>query len=120
MVHPENVNTILGGSSGLFVCAASGNPLPEITWNQNSTVLSNNSRIKIYKKLVTESGLGFVTSTLEACHIEDPSIYSCTARNERGSDVDSFEITVNSDEGGNTRTRLFSIFEHVKCFMSTS
>jgi len=110
LVHPENVSTILGGSSGLFVCAASGNPLPEITWNQNSTVLSSNSRIKIYKKLVTESGLGFVTSILEACHVEDPSIYSCTATNELGSDVDNFEVTVNTNEGGNTKYLLSQTF----------
>ena len=102
---------ILGGSSGLFVCAAAGTPLPVITWNQNNTVLSNDSRIKIYTKLVTESGLGFVTSTLEACHIGDPSVYSCSAVNERGSDFDSFEVTVNTDEGGNANH-----FEHVKCF----
>ena len=63
-----------------------------------------------------ESGLGFVTSTLEACHIEDPSIYSCTATNERGSDFDSFEVTVNTDEGGNTRL----LFEHVKYFVASA
>ena len=77
---------------------ASGDPNPAISWNRGGTVLNNDSRVTIYEKLVTESGVKFVQSILELCSAEeaDAGQYSCFADNTIGNDTASFMLIVNA------------------------
>ena len=86
------------GNTVTFVCVASGNPNPSISWNRGDSVLSNDSRVTIYEDLVTENAMTFVQSILELCSAEqaDAGQYSCIAENTLGNDTASFMLTVNA------------------------
>jgi len=87
------------GNTITFVCVASGDPNPSISWNRGDTVLSNDSQITTFEELVTEIGLTFVRSILELCSAEqaDNGQYTCFAENTFGNNVASFVLTVNAE-----------------------
>ena len=85
------------GNTITFVCVASGDPNPSISWNRGDAVLNNDSRVTIYEDLVTEDGVTFVQSILELCSVEeaDAGQYSCFVDNTFGNDTVSFVLAVN-------------------------
>ena len=86
------------GNTINFVCVASGDPNPSISWNRGDTILNNDSRVTTFEDLVTEDGVTFVQSILELCSAEeaDAGQYSCFADNTFGSHTASFVLTVNA------------------------
>ena len=98
VIRPNQTTTVDAGSTITFVCVASGDPNPSISWNRGDTVLNNDSRVTIYEDLVTENGVTFLQSILELCSTEkaDAGQYSCYADNTFGNDTASFVLTVNA------------------------
>ena len=102
MVISESA-TIAAGSMGMFVCVASGYPVPSLTWNKDGTSLrdgtplSNGSRSTIYEELVVANRKTFVQSILVICSLEqdDAAQYNCSASNSVSSASASFNLTVN-------------------------
>ena len=89
--------TIAAARTGVFVCVASGDPAPSISWSRGGAPLSNGTRFSIYEELVTVNGVTFVESILVICSVEqgDAAQYSCVASNSIGSDTANFNLTVN-------------------------
>ena len=98
VIRPNKTSAMNAGSTVTFVCVASGDPNPSISWNRGDTVLNNDSRVTIYEDLVTENGVMLVRSILELCSAEeaDAGQYSCFAENILGNDTASFVLTVNT------------------------
>ena len=98
VIRPNQTIAVDAGNTVTFVCVASGDPNPSISWNRGDTVLNNDSRVTIYEDLVTENGVTFVRSILELCSAEeaDAGQYSCFAENILGNDTASFVLTVNA------------------------
>ena len=97
VVNPEVVTEVQVGSTIFLSCVASGHPLPSISWAQQSRELTNGSGFIIHQQLVTEAGISFMTSTLEACST-NASTYTCSAANQNNQDV--FITTVELLAGG--------------------
>ena len=96
MIRPNQTIAVDAGNTITFVCVASGDPNPSISWNRGNTVLNNDSHITIYEELVTENGVIFVQSILELCAQEaDAGQYSCSADNTVSNDTASFVLIVN-------------------------
>ena len=97
-IRPNQTIAVDAGNTITFVCVASGDPNPSISWNKGDTVLNNDSRITIYENLVTENGVALVQSILELRSTEeaDAGQYSCFAENVLGNDTASFVLTVNA------------------------
>ena len=98
VIRPNQTSAVDAGNTVTFVCVASGDPNPSISWNRGETVLSNDSRVTIYEDLVTENETTFVQSILELSSAEeaDAGQYSCFAANTLGNDTASFVLTVNT------------------------
>jgi len=96
-MNPGVVTEVQVGSTVLLSCVASGHPLPSISWAQQSRELTNGSGFIIHQRLVTEAGISFMTSTLEACST-NASTYTCSAANQNNQDV--FITTVELLAGG--------------------
>ena len=97
-MNPGVVTEVQVGSTVLLSCVASGHPLPSISWAQQSRELTNGSGFIIHQRLVTEAGISFMTSTLEACST-NASTYTCSAVNQNNSQ-DVFITTVELLAGG--------------------
>jgi len=98
VIRPNQTYAVDAGNTITFVCVASGDPNPSISWNRGATVLNNDSRVTIYEDLVTENKTIFVQSILELCSAEeaDAGQYSCFAENTLSNDTASFVLTVNT------------------------
>ena len=96
VVHPEAVTEFKGGSTVLLTCAASGLPLPSLSWTQHSTELNNGSRFIIHQRLVTEAGISFITSILEVCSA-NASTYNCSADHHNGGDFFTSVIEIQAE-----------------------
>ena len=98
VIRPNQTIVVDAGNTITFVCVASVNPNPSISWNRGGTALNNDSRVTIYEELVTEIGVTFVQSILELCSAEeaDAGQYSCFADNTLGNDTTFFVLTVNT------------------------
>ena len=93
----SNSTTIAARSMGIFICIASGYPLPTLSWKRGRVSLNNGSHLIIYEEQVTVGGSVAVKSTLEISHVEpdDAAQYICVANNTFGSDTANFNLTVN-------------------------
>jgi len=97
VVHPEAATEFKGGSTVLLTCAASGLPLPSLSWTQHSTELNNGSGFIIHQRLVTEVGISFITSILEVCSA-NASTYTCSAYHHNGGDFFTSVIEIQAEE----------------------
>ena len=96
-MRPNQTFAVDAGNTITFLCVASGNPTPSISWNREDTVLNNDSQVTVYEELVTENEVTFLQSILELCAEEaDAGQYSCFANNTLGNDTASFVLTVNA------------------------
>ena len=93
----SNSTTITAGSIGMFMCTASGYPLPALSWSRGGVSLNNGSRFIIYEERVTWSEVTSVQSTLEISSVEpdDAAQYTCVANNTFSSAIADFNLTVN-------------------------
>ena len=97
MTHPQDKVQAYANNTVVCTCVGYGKPVPYITWERNSNELGSDSRITITESLVTDSsGVIYVESVLKICdsRVSDSNWYSCTAENELGRDVFSFELSV--------------------------
>ena len=76
--HPQN-ETKKEGDNATFICIATANPLPNISWNKEGTPLSNNSRVS----LSAENKHLTITNVDKA----DNGEYRCVATNSLGNDT---------------------------------
>ena len=81
----------------IFICAATGKPVPNISWYFNS-ILINVSNVDDYNISSTESGT-VVESSLMIFNAQssDVGTYTCHAENFVGSDRSSGILTVNGN-----------------------
>lgn len=87
----QNIET---GSSISLKCAASGHPLPQITWTlDDSSLHESNSRISV-GDFVTRSSEVISYVNITNIQLEDGGLYSCSAVNEVASNVHAARINV--------------------------
>ena len=93
----SNSISIAAGSMGIFMCTASGYPLPTLSWKRGGASLNNGSQFIIYEEQVTISESIAVQSTLEISNVkpDDAAQYICVATNTFSSDTANFNLTVN-------------------------
>ena len=97
MIHPEERVQVYTNYTTAVFCVGYGKPVPYIAWSRNGSEMTNNSRVTISEKLVTDdSGTIYVKSTIEFCdsRVSDSGEYSCTADNGAGQDSFLFELQV--------------------------
>lgn len=97
VVRPTNYTFVNGSETYSFVCVATGDQTPTISWSYGSQPLSNSSVYTIYQEQFTEGNFTFTQSILQICSVTyaNRGIYTCTARNQRvGDDTATFEIAV--------------------------
>ena len=76
----------------MVTCSAAGRPTPEITWRRINTLLNssqNGNNILINSSTEGRSELRIINITGSGS-----GEYSCTATNEAGNDMQSFEVKV--------------------------
>ena len=95
VITSDNV-TVDAGNTVLFACVGYGTPDPDITWTRGGNQLTNDSRIIIYEKLLTEGGVTYAQSILQLCSAEvtDAGLYSCNMSNMLGNTSSNFELNV--------------------------
>lgn len=66
-------------------CAATGDPLPEITWSLNNEPITRD--VNKFQVKIESNDNGILTSKLSVLRVEtiDGGVYGCTARNKVGS-----------------------------------
>lgn len=70
------------GDSVTFSCFATGDPIPEVTWRfNNSLILTNNTKYSVGD--ITE-GIEFGSLTISDLNYFDKGTYECTASNVNG------------------------------------
>ena len=76
---PDKLNVTAGDSVSIS-CAASGNPLPSISWRKDGVQLSSSRHIDITSNSVNST---FVNSVLTIISVKyyDKAVYTCTAKN---------------------------------------
>ena len=98
IIHtPDIYFTAVINSTFTISCHGYGNELPAIVWNKYEEQLSNDSRIVINQRYVSQnSTYQFTTSTLiiSDIEIEDAGNYSFIANNSNGTDVHHFILKV--------------------------
>ena len=78
---------VVKGNNATLICNFTGQPIPEVIWRRNGSVIRNKETVKYS---IPDKGLLKVVNTTE----EDAGIYKCTATNNRGSDERDITLTV--------------------------
>ena len=78
---------VVKGNNATLICNFTGQPIPEVIWRRNGSVIRNKETMKYS---IPDKGLLKVVNTTE----EDAGIYKCTATNNRGSDERVITLTV--------------------------
>ena len=91
---PSNVINYTNGSA-LFICSASGIPVPVITWYRNNTSISNGNRINIQETPQISPNEVNITSvlTISDLQLSDTAFYHCVAVNP-GAEDDVYFVDV--------------------------
>lgn len=95
MLHPEDM-LAEAGDAAYLACVGYGIPSPNITWERNGAVVSNDSETVIHESTFITRGIAYVESVLEICNAGgmDSGEYSCLVENTVGSANASFELFV--------------------------
>lgn len=90
IIQTEENPVIITGSTVMFVCVVTGNPLPTIEWYFEGNPLTNSSRT--FSEIIIETA----TSVLEICGLEvrDTGLYKCVGKNLVSSDSAAVNLTV--------------------------
>ena len=87
------------GEMASFICQATGNPIPYISWYFNNVLISNETNVDKYN--ITQSTLNTTTisSTLTIYSLEssDVGTYICNATNVISTITSSGVLTVNGE-----------------------
>ncbi|KAG8194566.1 hypothetical protein JTE90_013309 [Oedothorax gibbosus] len=75
--------TLRPGPSVSFQCAASGTPLPQVTWSLDGYPVPDNDRVRV-GDYVSRNGDVISHVNISSVRIEDGGLYSCVARNDVG------------------------------------
>ncbi|GFU05814.1 down syndrome cell adhesion molecule-like protein Dscam2 [Nephila pilipes] len=75
--------TLRPGPSISFQCAASGTPLPQVTWSLDGYPVPDNDRVRV-GDYVSRNGDVISHVNISSVRIEDGGLYSCVARNDVG------------------------------------
>ena len=99
MVAPTDSLEVDAGTTVTYICVGfDEDEPPNILWQFNDTLLSNDTSVlvTVYDSEVVGNGLTFTQSILELCsvEVENTGEYSCTASNSRGSNSSSFTLNV--------------------------
>lgn len=98
IIHtPDIYFTAVINSTFTISCHGYGNELPAILWSKHEVQLTNDARISINQRYVSQnSSYQFTTSTLTISDIDikDAGNYSCTANNSNGTDIHQFILKV--------------------------
>ena len=90
--------TVNEGGMASFICEATGEAIPTISWYFNSVSVNNETNVDKYD--ISQSSLNFtVTSTLIIMNVEssDVGTYTCNATNLVSSDLSFGVLTVNGE-----------------------
>ena len=66
-----------------FQCAASGTPLPQVTWSLDGYPVPDNDRVRV-GDYVSRNGDVISHVNISSVRVEDGGLYSCVARNDVG------------------------------------
>lgn len=97
------------GSTVLLTCIVYGDPIPDIYWLNDTSLIANTTDIMVYQEVITDWGVTFSRSILEVCSVDlsDEANYSCAANNSVGDESAFFSLTVLTEgrSGWNVCTR---------------
>ena len=96
IIKTEGNPVITTGSTAMFVCVVTGNPLPTVEWYYEGNPLTNSSRMQVFSEVVMVTGTEMVQSVLEICSLEesDTGLYECVGRNPVSKDSAAVSLTV--------------------------
>ena len=101
IIAPPPLTEVTAGNTVFFSCAGYGIPTPYITWSRNGTQLYNNTRVRIYTRVVNEGGVQLIHSLLELCSVipADEGDYACEMENVVGTNSSTFYLEVLGEPG---------------------
>ena len=87
------------GDTVSFVCQATGEPVPTISWYFNGAPVNNDTDVNKYNIMEMEVNTTTINTTLTVINVEssDVGTYTCNATNVISSDTSSGVLTVNGE-----------------------
>ena len=87
------------GDTANFICQATGEPVPIISWYLNNAPLSNDTIVNKCKNLEMEMNTTTISCTLTIMNVQssDVGTYTCNATNVVSTDTSSGVLTVNGE-----------------------
>ena len=96
-ISPEVMDQIQNeGDTSSFVCQATGEPVPTISWYYNGALLVDGREYMITEMLLNTTTISN-TLTIMSVESSDVGTYTCNATNVVSSDTSSGVLTVNGE-----------------------
>jgi len=99
-ISPEVIDKVENeGDNASFICQATGEPVSNIYWYFNNTLVNNATNMDKYKISHSTLNTTTISNTLTIISVEssDVGTYTCNATNVVSSDTSSGVLTVNGE-----------------------